>query len=253
MEPSCFIVPIPKQPRQCLRVLRIWVWRAQLSFSPGSWWLRDYGVRLFIVPLNDASGAMHHGVSCTLFPACPGAKAIDHSSTTFSHVPLPAEALLGHLCSSPQDERKDFLRAIHRVAVGTLFLSTSYATVLRVAGCIAGRYSAHRRVGAEPVPILPFSTQHGPIARIFAHAVVFDSYAIHSKNMFVENIGNPDIQNILGGVFKATILSYTQKALSDLVDRCGWQGLYAHNQISELWLAEKGNNIAEGDYVVLCI
>ncbi|KAJ4344389.1 uncharacterized protein N0V89_012129 [Didymosphaeria variabile] len=211
----------------------------------------DHGVRPFIVPLNDASGAMCRGVSCTLFPARPGAKAIDHSSTSFCHVPLPAEALLGHLHGSAKDERKDFLRAIHRVTVGTLCLSTSNATVLRVAGCIAGRYSAERRVGApESVPILSFSTQYGPIARILAHAVVFDNYAIESMQLFM---AKPDMQNVIGGVFKATVLSYTQKALSDLVDRCGWQGLYAHNQISELWLAEKGNSIAEGDYVVLCI
>jgi len=183
---------------------------------------KDHGVRSFIVPLNDASGAMCRGVACTLFPARPGAKAIDHSSTSFCHVPLPAEALLGHLRGSSKDERKGFMRAIHRVAVGTLCISISNATVLRVAGCIAGRYSAQRRVGApESVPILSFSTQYGPIARIFAHAVVFDSYAIDSMQLFVANVGKPDMQNVIGGVFKTTVLSYTQKALSDLVDRCG--------------------------------
>ncbi|TVY33167.1 Acyl-coenzyme A oxidase, peroxisomal [Lachnellula subtilissima] len=215
---------------------------------------KDHGVRSFIVPLNDASGAMCRGVACILFPARPGAKAIDHASTSFRHVPLPAEALLGHLHGSPKDERKDFMRAIHRVTVGTLCLSTSNATVLRVAGCIAGRYSAQRRVGApKSVPILSFSTQYGPIARILAHAVVFDKYAIEAMQLFMANVGKPDMQNVIAGTFKATVLGYTQKALSELVDRCGWQGLYAHNQISELWLAEKGNNIAEGDFVVLCI
>ncbi|KAG8158195.1 hypothetical protein KVR01_011956 [Diaporthe batatas] len=197
---------------------------------------------------------MCRGVSCTLFPARPGAKAIDHSSTSFHHVPLPANALLGHLHGSPEDDRKSFLRAIHRVTVGTLCLSTSNATVLRVAGCIAGRYSAKRRVG-EPmsVPILSFSTQYGPIARVLAHAVVFDKYAMEAMQLFTANVGKPDMGNVIASIFKATVLDYTQKALSELVDRCGWQGLYAHNQISELWLAEKGNNIAEGDLVVLCI
>ncbi|EAT82554.2 hypothetical protein SNOG_10219 [Parastagonospora nodorum SN15] len=215
---------------------------------------KDHGVRPFITPLNDASGVMARGVSCTLFPARPGAKAIDHSSTTFNHVPLPAGALLGNVHGSLEDERWAFLHAIHRVTVGTLCLSTSNATVLRVAGCIAGRYSAQRRVGApKSVPILSFSTQYGPIARILAHAVVFDNWALESANMFMANVGKLDMQNVIGGVFKTTVLSYTQKAMSDLVDRCGWQGLYAHNQIAELWLAEKGNSIAEGDFVVLCI
>ncbi|KAF2647194.1 hypothetical protein K491DRAFT_741882 [Lophiostoma macrostomum CBS 122681] len=215
---------------------------------------KDHGIRPFIVPLNDPSGAMCAGVSCTLFPARPGAKAIDHSLTSFCHVPLPAAALLGDLNCSLKDERKNFLRAIHRVSVGTLCLSTSNATVLRVSACVAGRYSIQRRVGApKSVPILSFSTQYSPIAQILAHSIVFDNWAIDSTKVFVENVGKPDIQNLIGGIFKATVISYTQKVLSDLVDRCGWQGLYVHNQISELWLAEKGNSIAEGDFLVLCI
>lgn len=201
---------------------------------------KDHGVRSFIVPLNDASGAMCPGVRCILFPARPGAKAIDHASTSFHHVPLPAEALLGQLRGSPKDERKDFLRAIHRVTVGTLCLSTSNATVLRVAGSIAGRYSAQRRVGApKSVSILSFSTQYGPIARVLAHAIVFDKYAVEAVQFFVANVGNPDMQNVIAGVFKTTVLSFTQKALSELVDRCGWQGLYAHNQVSRLLVPQQ--------------
>jgi alkylation response protein AidB-like acyl-CoA dehydrogenase len=201
---------------------------------------KDYGVRPFIVPLNDASGAMYRGVTCTLFPARPGAKAIDHALTGFRHVSLPAEALLGHLQGSPKDERKDFMRAIHRVTVGTLCISTSNATTLRVAGCIAGRYSTQRRVGApESVPILSFSTQYGPIARILAHAVVFDKYTIEATQLFMANIGKLDMQNVIAGTFKATVLGYTQKALSELVDRCGWQGLYAHNQVSRLLIPQQ--------------
>jgi acyl-CoA oxidase len=196
---------------------------------------KDFGIRPFIVPLNDASGAMCRGVSCTLFPARPGAKAIDHASTSFDHVPLPANALLGHLHGSSEDERKYFMRAIHRVSIGTLCLSTSNATVLRVAGCIVGRYSAKRRVGApKSVPILSFSTQYGPIARTLAHAAVFDKYAIEAIELFRAAVGKSDMENVIAGIFKATVLDYTQKALSELVDRCGWQGLYAHNQVSKL-------------------
>ncbi|KAH7190355.1 hypothetical protein BKA60DRAFT_664333 [Fusarium oxysporum] len=35
--------------------------------------------------------------------------------------------------------------------------------------------------------------------------------------------------------------------------RCGWRGLFAFNQISELDLTFQGNSIAEGDTLVLCI
>lgn len=214
----------------------------------------DRGVRGFIVPLNDSTGAMCPGVSSTLYPKRAGSKAIDHSSTSFHNVLLPAGALLGPTGDSSKDERNSFLRAIHRVTVGTLCLSTSNATILRVSACVAGRYSIQRTVGApKPVSILSFSTQHGPIARALAHAAVFDKYAVESRRLFIENVKKPEIQNVIAGTYKATVIDYTQRILSELVDRCGWQGLFAHNQISELWLAEKGNSIAEGDYVVLCI
>ncbi|KAI1101329.1 hypothetical protein F4804DRAFT_335382 [Jackrogersella minutella] len=167
-------------------------------------------------------------------------------------LPVPY-VLLGHLHGSPKDERRDFMRAIHRVTVGTLCLSTSNATVLRVSCCIAGRYSAKRRVGApKSVPILSFSTQYSPIARILAHAVVFDKYAIEAIQLFIENIRKPDMQNVIAGAFKATAVEYTQKALSELMSP---QELTCNNlfQSSEVWLAEKVNSIAEGDFVVLCI
>lgn len=195
----------------------------------------DHGVRPFIVPLNDASGAMCPGITCTLFPFRPGAKAIDHASTSFHQVPLPAEALLGDIGGASKNDRKDFLRAIQRVTVGTLCLSTSNSAAMLVAGCIAGRYSAQRQVGApNSVSILSFSTQYGPIARILAHAAVFDKYAIESIQSFSENVENPDMQNVIAGIFKATVIGYAQKAMSELVDRCGWQGLFAHNQVSRL-------------------
>ena len=54
-------------------------------------------------------------------------------------------------------------------------------------------------------------------------------------------------------VFKATVSQATQRHLTELTDRCGWRGLFAFNRISEMQLALKGNSIAEGDVLVLCI
>ncbi|CAI6101269.1 unnamed protein product [Clonostachys chloroleuca] len=214
----------------------------------------DRGVRGFIVPLNDSTGAMCPGVSSTLLPKRAGARAIDHCSTSFHNVILPAGALLGPTGDSSKDERNSFLRAIRRATIGALCLSTSNATILRISACVAGRFSIQRTVGApKPVSIMSFSTQHGPIARALAHAAVFDKYAVESRRLFIENVEKPEIQNVIAGTYKSTVIDYTQRNLSELIDRCGWQGLFAHNQISELWLAEKGNSIAEGDYVVLCI
>ncbi|KAF6528547.1 hypothetical protein HZS61_008849 [Fusarium oxysporum f. sp. conglutinans] len=59
-------------------------------------------------------------------------------------------------------------------------------------------------------------------------------------------------QHALASIFKATVVKASQ-VLRPLAERCGWQGLFAYNQISELDLTFQGNAIAEGDTLVLCI
>lgn len=75
----------------------------------------------------------------------------------------------------------------------------------------------------------------------------------HITNIF-QQPGIPQaLKQTLVGIFKATATYATQRHLSELTDRCGWRGLFSFNKISELQLALKGNSIAEGDVMVLCI
>ncbi|KAI1819401.1 hypothetical protein F4861DRAFT_139473 [Xylaria intraflava] len=165
--------------------------------------------------LNDASGAMCRGITCTLHPARPGAKATDHASTSFRHVPLPAGALLRHLHRSPKNERKDFMHATHRVTVVTLCLSKVMLPSCACQTALPVGISTKRRVGGSTsVPILSFSTRYGPIVRVLAHAAVFDEYAIEAIQSFIANVIKLDVQNVIAGVFKATVIDYTQKAHS---------------------------------------
>ncbi|KAK3175412.1 hypothetical protein K4F52_010290, partial [Lecanicillium sp. MT-2017a] len=60
------------------------------------------------------------------------------------------------------------------------------------------------------------------------------------------------VRHAIATVFKATV-SKDARVLTELSERCGWQGLFAFNQISELALTFQGNSIAEGDVLVLCI
>ena len=67
------------------------------------------------------------------------------------------------------------------------------------------------------------------------------------------NLGySQSVRHALATIFKATVVKETA-TLTELVERCGWQGLFAYNQISELALTFQGNSIAEGDTLVLCI
>ncbi len=212
-------------------------------------------IRPFVVHLHSVDRMMP-GVTCRLLPGRPGAKALDHAITRFDRVRLESWALLGDL-HEPEDARIHLYRQFARVTVGTLALSMTNIPTLRVSSYIAGRYSQRRHVSGnkqdEKVPIITFSTQHGPILTALAFASVFEVYSSWTIGIFKDKISQPRIQVGMAAVFKATVIHSSQPLLNELIDRCGTQGLYSHNQISELALAQRGNSIAEGDVLVLCI
>ncbi|KAK5994333.1 Peroxisomal acyl-coenzyme A oxidase 3-like protein [Cladobotryum mycophilum] len=214
------------------------------------------GVRPFIVRINDAK-VMAPGVTSRLLPARPGAKMLDHAVTTFDNVRLDSWALLGEV-ETPDNLRKDFFRHIHRVTVGTLSLSLCNIPVGRLCGYILGRYSQKRRIagaGATPderVPIITFATQHTPILTMLATDNILEAFSKEIIQTFIET-KEPQMRSALATIFKQTATYSTQSLCNEMIDRCGWQGLYTHNQMMELISSLRGNSIAEGDSLVLCI
>lgn len=211
------------------------------------------GIRPFVVRINTAD-AMAPGIVSRILPLRPGAKAVDHAVTTFQHVRLESWALLGGLESS-SNSRKDFFRHIHRVTVGTLSLSMVHIPILRLSAYILGRYSQRRKVaGAQPlerIPIISFSTQYTPILIALTSASVLEAFAGELCQTFAAK--EPRVRSGLACVFKQVASKVGEAQTSEMIDRCGWQGLYSHNQIIELALSIRGNSIAEGDRLVLCI
>lgn len=214
----------------------------------------DHGVKQFLVWLSD-DDTMKDGITSRALPTRPGTKPLDHAITSFAHVRLPSTALLGSPSKS-KEPRADFLRQIWRVSVGTLSLSIMGVSSIKMASEITARYS-QRRLTAGPtehkrVPILSFSTQQRPILRGLVHGIVLDVYARWTINNFM----NPDhsqlVRHAFATTFKASVVQ-ASRHLHELSERCGWQGLFAYNQISELALTFQGNAVAEGDALVLCI
>ncbi|TQV95615.1 hypothetical protein V2A60_000799 [Cordyceps javanica] len=212
------------------------------------------GIRPFIVRLHDAT-AMAPGVTSRLLPSRPGAKVVDHAITTFTHVRLDAFALLGDL-DAPQNERNAFFDCIHRVTIGTLSLSFFHVPTLRVFAYVLGRYSQRRSVAASESgkqrPIVSFSTQYTPVLTALTYASVFDAFAKATAAEFME-ASSEHVRHALATIFKQTVTHTTKPLYAEMIERCGWQGLYNHNQLHELMLAVQGNSIAEGDILVLCI
>ena len=213
---------------------------------------KSHGVKPFLVCLSDACG-MRPGVTSRILPTRPGTKPLDHSLTAFNHVDLPFSALLGS-SSEPENDRLDFLRQIWRVSAGTLSLSIMGISAIKVGTRVAAVYIERRTITAPdgPVPgeIMSFSTQQRPIVEGWVQGKVLHAFARWTIGMR-PNLSDAT-QHALATIFKATVMKASQ-ILRPLTERCGWQGLCAYNQISELDLTFQGISIAEGDTLLLCI
>ncbi|KAL0929584.1 uncharacterized protein CTRU02_215483 [Colletotrichum truncatum] len=214
----------------------------------------DRGVKPFLTPINSTEG-MCPGIVTRFLPIRPGTKPLDHSVTTFNNVRLHPSALLGST-SKAKNEREDFLTQIWRVSVGTLSLSIMGVSAIKIAGCIAAAYSQRRQIGTgrdgQTMPIIRFSTQNRPILKALAYGEVLHAYALWTVQEFMNPKHNPDVRRGLAAAFK-TLVVQSSHLITELAERCGWQGLFAYNQIIELASTFQGNSIAEGDTLVICI
>ncbi|KAI0437081.1 acyl-CoA dehydrogenase/oxidase [Xylaria telfairii] len=215
----------------------------------------DHGIKSFIVHLSNENGLLP-GVTSQLLPKRCGAKALDHAITTFTHVRLGPESLLG-LPARAHDQRADFFRQIHRVPTGTLSLSMSNIPALRLCALITGTYSSRRHVtgGSDirGIPIIRFPTQYRPILDAIVQSSAYDAFADEAIGQFLDKSLAMEVRHGVAVCFKTAVGTDTQTTINELAERCGWQGLFAYNGLIELGLALRGNAIAEGDYTVLCI
>ncbi|PHH71303.1 hypothetical protein CDD80_5365 [Ophiocordyceps camponoti-rufipedis] len=213
------------------------------------------GVWPFIVRIHGRR-AMAQGVTSRLLPPNAGAgRKLDHAITTFNHVRLEPSSLLGNLDTS-EGGHQDFLRHIQRVTVGTLSLSMIWVPILRLSGYLLGRYSQRRLVSQgkeeERVSIVAFSTQHTPILTALTTASVLQAFADDTWQRFrVAKDGR--LKSALACIYKQTATHSGRQLMEEMIDRCGWRGLFAHNLVIEMASAMRGNAIAEGDILVLCI
>lgn len=213
------------------------------------------GVRTFVVRLTDGT-SMCPGITTALLPQRPGCLPLDHAVTSFNHVCLTRDSLLGDI-DNTDDKRTSFFRQISRVSVVGLALSLVNVPALKAGAYLVYTFSQQRTVinpkSQLAVPVLSFPTQYGPIISAAAHAAMMEAAGRRTIAVF-QQPGVPEpLRQALVCIFKATATYATQRHLSELTDRCGWRGLFSFNKISELQLVLKGNSIAEGDVLVLCI
>lgn len=131
---------------------------------------KQQGIRGFVVHLTNES-SMCEGVSTTLLPQRPGSRPIDHAVTTFTHVKIDRNCLLGDF-KDVESDRQLFFEQIHRVSVGGFALSLCNVPALKACAYLAATFSQQRMVISPstkaPVPIMSFPTQYGPIVSTMA-------------------------------------------------------------------------------------
>ncbi|MGR6970999.1 acyl-CoA dehydrogenase family protein [Streptomyces cynarae] len=226
----------------------------------------DRGVFLFLTPLSDETGHQP-GVTVRRLPERTGTP-VDHALTSFDHVWLPREALLeadhgrlapdGTLTSNLGNKRKRFLRSINRVTMGKLCMSAGTLGMARAALAIAVRH-AHGRLIAGPragerIPVAAHRSHHSRLldglatayAMTFLHRTVVDRFAAHTEE------DREEVQR-LAAIAKGWITWQARTITTECRERCGAQGLFPANGISELPGNIEGGITAEGDNLVIWV
>ncbi|MFE9096508.1 acyl-CoA dehydrogenase [Streptomyces sp. NPDC007264] len=226
----------------------------------------DHGVFLFLTPLSDHTGHLP-GVTVRRLPERTGTP-VDHSLTSFDHTWLPREALLeaehgrldraGTLTSTLGNKRKRLLRSINRVTMGKLCMSAGTLGMARAALTIAVRY-AHSRLIAGPrsgerIPVAAHRSHHSRLldalatayAMTFLHRTVVDRFAAHTDE------DREEVER-LAAIAKGWITWQARSITTECRERCGAQGLFPANGISELPANIEGGITAEGDNLVIWV
>jgi acyl-CoA oxidase len=227
---------------------------------------RDQGVFLFLTPLSDENGHLP-GVKVRPLPQRTGTP-VDHCLTAFDHVWLPREALLeashgrldskGELSSNLGNRRKRLLRSIGRITMGKLCMSAGTLGMSRTALTIAVRYAHNRFVAGskagERVALIAHRSHHGRLlhklatayAMTFLHRTTVARWAGHTDE------DRAEVERLVA-IAKGWITWQARGITIECRERCGAQGLFPANGLSDLPLNIEGGITAEGDNLVIWV
>jgi acyl-CoA oxidase len=232
----------------------------------------DQGIFLFLTPLSDGHGHLP-GITVRRLPERTGTP-VDHCLTSFDRVRLPREALLqgehgrlapdGSLTSTLGNRRKRFLRSIGRVTMGKLCMSAGTLGMARAALVIAVRHAHSRHIAGprpgERLPVAAHRSHHGRLldalatayAMTFLHRTVVDRFAAQPEAGVRAREEKEETER-LAAVAKGWITWQARDIAIECRERCGAQGLFPANGISDLPANIEGGITAEGDNLVIWV
>ncbi|MFE6103576.1 acyl-CoA dehydrogenase [Streptomyces laurentii] len=227
---------------------------------------QDQGIFLFLTPLSHRDGHLP-GVRVRRLPQRTGTP-VDHCLTSFNHIWLPREAMLeadhgrldedGTLTSALGNRRKRFLRSVGRVTMGKLCMSAGTLGMARAALTIAVRYSHHRHISGpktgQRIPLASHRSHHGPLLRSIAeaYAMTFLHRAVLDRFVAHEEADREEVERQVA-VAKGWITWKAREITTESRERCGAQGLFPVNRISDLPGNIEGGITAEGDNLAIWV
>jgi acyl-CoA oxidase len=218
----------------------------------------DEGVFPFIVALRSDEGTAR-GVDVFPMPD-KGVAAMDNAMIRFDHVVLPYDAWLtggiarideGSLvCPIPVQER--FHRTIAQLQTGRIALSAGAVASARAALYLTARYAERRRT-AGGVPMAKRDNVQRSLASCAARIYAATALANEVRRQFADPAADQGANALLAMLTKPLLSSEALTVLQECRERCGAQGMFRVNRITDYLGNLQGVITAEGENQVLKI
>ncbi|WP_421869366.1 acyl-CoA dehydrogenase [Marinoscillum sp.] len=225
----------------------------------------DYGVNAFVVPLRDAKGVLHPGVTITDCGPKMGLNGVDNGRIWFDHVAIPAEDMLDRFASIDENgtfqspissDNRRFFTMLGTLVGGRIGIPRSGLSAFKSGLTIAIKYGDERKQfgpeNGQEVPILNYRTHQRRLMPLLAQ-----SFALHFALQYLTerflNRTDEDMQEIeaLAAGLKAYTTWKVTAGLQECREACGGKGYLSENRIDRLKNDTDIYTTFEGDNTVL--
>jgi acyl-CoA oxidase len=123
-----------------------------------------------------------------------------------------------------------------RIPTGTAALAGLTLPMMKAYATIGAMYSMRRHIGPpnKRVPIISFRTQQIPILTVTAQVYVMEAFLHWAQTLFSDTTIDYRVRHAVAAVVKLAGITMSNAGAIAISDRCGVQGLFAHNQINTL-------------------
>lgn len=223
----------------------------------------------FLVRLVDADGTVRPGITIRALPEKPGL-GMDNSITRFDNVRISRDCLLSHTGTHIDDAGRlvdpipadnQVWRAISRVRVGRLAISAMAAAVSRAALRIGVDHAAQRDIASMDrergrVPLLQVPAHRDRLIDAVADTYIASAAVEVAVAAFADAVAAgadeqaPELTDLVS-LTKYLVTSTALRVTSEVRDRLGAQGVFAHNSVVTYRALRDAAATAEGDSYVI--